>query len=77
MVESRSAALKQGKVVDVGRSRDTEHTLLSDPQTSGRLLVACMRAVVHEVLRVLRDEGSERAAVIGEMTCGEPGVQAR
>lgn len=42
--------------------------LLTDPQTSGGLLLACAPAAVGRVLATFRDEGFEHAAVIGEFT---------
>lgn len=45
--------------------------LLTDPQTSGGLLVSCAPAAVDEVLRVFRNEGFDAAAVIGRMEAGE------
>jgi len=44
--------------------------LLSDPQTSGGLLVSCDAAVVAEVLAVFRAQGFEAAAVIGVVKPG-------
>jgi selenide,water dikinase len=52
-----------------------QHTLLTDPQTSGGLLVSCDPSAVDEVLAVFRAGGFEAAAVIGEMAAGEPRVQ--
>jgi len=52
-----------------------QHTLLTDPQTSGGLLVSCDPASVDEVLALFRSHGFEHAAVIGEMAAGEPRVQ--
>jgi len=49
-------------------------TLLTDPQTSGGLLVCCAPASAHEVLRIFRREGFAKAAVIGEMRAGAPRV---
>ena len=48
--------------------------LLTDPQTSGGLLVACAPEAVDEVLACFRADGFDRAAVIGEMTDGAPRV---
>ncbi|WJF92035.1 selenide, water dikinase SelD [Paraburkholderia bonniea] len=45
-------------------------TLLTDPQTSGGLLVACAAETVPEVLAVFREEGFAAASVIGEMRAG-------
>ncbi|KVQ11309.1 selenide, water dikinase [Burkholderia ubonensis] len=44
--------------------------LLTDPQTSGGLLVACSPDAVDDVLACFRADGFDRAAVIGEMTDG-------
>jgi len=51
-----------------------QHSLLTDPQTSGGLLVSCAPEAVEEVLALFRREGFESAAVIGEMTAGEARV---
>jgi selenide, water dikinase len=48
--------------------------LLTDPQTSGGLLVSCAKESVGEVLACFREGGFGDAAVIGEMTEGEPRV---
>ena len=49
--------------------------LLTDPQTSGGLLVSCDPGAVDEVLALFRREGFADAAVIGEMTAGVTGVE--
>ncbi len=49
---------------------DASRALLTDPQTSGGLLIACAPDAVAEVLAVFRDEGFGQAAVIGEITSG-------
>src|ERR1700756_1557062 len=54
---------------------DGEKILLTDPQTSGGLLVACAPAAVDEVLGIFRAEGFGGAAVIGEVTEGPGRVQ--
>lgn len=53
---------------------DVERNLLSDPQTSGGLLVACDPAAVNDVLAIFNAEGFMQAAVIGEMNNGSPKV---
>ena len=53
---------------------DAERSLLTDPQTSGGLLVACAPEAVDRVLAIFRDEGFGRAAVIGEVAEGTPVV---
>lgn len=47
-----------------------QQALLTDPQTSGGLLVACDATAVNEVLTLFRSEGFADAAVIGEMVEG-------
>ncbi|MDB5855970.1 MAG: selD [Herminiimonas sp.] len=48
----------------------SQQMLLTDPQTSGGLLVSCDPSAVDEVLALFRREGFEHAAVIGEMVAG-------
>lgn len=45
--------------------------LLSDPQTSGGLLVSCAQEEAGQVLRIFREHGFSDAAVIGRMIKGE------
>ena len=47
-----------------------QHSLLTDPQTSGGLLVSCDEGSVEEVLAVFRSQGFGDAAVIGRMADG-------
>jgi len=46
---------------------DADHALLTDPQTSGGLLVSCAASAVSDVLAVFRRHGFEAAAEIGEV----------
>ena len=46
---------------------DSQRALLTDPQTSGGLLVACDAASVDEVLATFRHSGFAQAAVIGRI----------
>ncbi|MFO1323760.1 MAG: selenide, water dikinase SelD [Burkholderiales bacterium] len=55
---------------------DAERALLTDPQTSGGLLVACAPDAVADVLAVFRAEGFT-AAEIGAATAGAPRVAVR
>ncbi len=64
-----------GKDVVLDGVSETQRKLLTDPQTSGGLLVACAQEAVADVLRIFRDEGFERAAVIGRLAGGEPKVR--
>ena len=66
-----------GHLVDLGGLGDLERALLTDPQTSGGLLVSCDPHAVDEVLALFRADGFERAAVIGELCEGAPGVSVR
>jgi selenide,water dikinase len=56
------------------RLGDAERGVLTDPQTSGGLLVACAPGAVDAVLETFRREGFESAAVVGEITQGTPGI---
>jgi selenide,water dikinase len=49
--------------------------LLTDPQTSGGLLVSCAPSAVDEVLALFARDGFADAAVIGELVSGQPGVE--
>ncbi len=58
-----------GAEVD-GELGATTRALLTDPQTSGGLLVACSADAVDEVLRAFRAEGFDSASVIGHVVSG-------
>jgi selenide,water dikinase len=47
-----------------------DQALLTDPQTSGGLLVACAPEAVAEVLAIFRRHGFDAAAAVGEMRAG-------
>ncbi len=49
---------------------DEARTLLTDPQTSGGLLIACAPEAADEVLALLRAEGFGQAARIGRLEAG-------
>ena len=53
---------------------NTAKTLLTDPQTSGGLLVACAPDTVTEVLSLFLQQGFSQVSVIGEVAEGEPGI---
>ncbi|HET7549359.1 MAG TPA: selenide, water dikinase SelD [Usitatibacter sp.] len=53
---------------------EAEKAVLTDPQTSGGLLVACAPRACDAVLDIFRTEGFEHAAVIGEVAEGSPAV---
>ncbi|WP_395822876.1 selenide, water dikinase SelD [Collimonas sp.] len=52
-----------------------QRSLLTDPQTSGGLLVSCDPGTAEQVLELFRREGFADAAVIGEMTLSGNVVQ--
>jgi selenide,water dikinase len=53
---------------------DWQQAILTDPQTSGGLLVACTPDAVDEVMGVFRRHGFGMAAVIGHLEAGPAGV---
>ncbi|CAH0262833.1 Selenide, water dikinase [Massilia sp. Bi118] len=65
-----------GMDVDLGANvSDTQRVLLTDPQTSGGLLVSCDPGSVAEVLALFAREGFGHAAVIGRMAAGDARVK--
>ena len=63
-----------GSLVDLTSYSAVEQALLTDPQTSGGLLVACAPEAVNEVLDSFHADGFHRAAVIGDIEAGTPGA---
>ena len=51
-----------------------QRNLLSDPQTSGGLLVACSPESAGRVVALFREAGFEQAAAIGEINAGSPRI---
>jgi selenide,water dikinase len=51
--------------------------MLTDPQTSGGLLVACAPGAVSAVLDIFAKDGFKHARVIGELAAGTPGIAVR
>jgi selenide,water dikinase len=74
---SRNWASYGQQVDPTADDADVERALLTDPQTSGGLLVACAPDAVDAVLAVFRTQGHDRAAVIGEVTQSAPRVVVR
>jgi selenide,water dikinase len=64
-----------GDVVLEASITSMQRALLTDPQTSGGLLVACEPAAVDEVLEVFRAEGFVEPAVIGRLEVGPAHVR--
>ncbi|MBC3871388.1 selenide, water dikinase SelD [Undibacterium oligocarboniphilum] len=54
-----------------------QQALLTDPQTSGGLLVSCAPSAVEQVLAIFREEGFHDATVIGEIVSGSPVVEVK
>jgi selenide,water dikinase len=54
-----------------------DQALLTDPQTSGGLLVSCAPSAVEEVLAVFRRHGFTQPAIIGEVLAGSTGLAVR
>ncbi len=64
-----------GKDVNLAVDLDAAaKTLLTDPQTSGGLLVSCAPDTVTEVLSLFLQQGFGHVSVIGEMAEGRPGI---
>jgi selenide, water dikinase len=71
MVTGASARNWAGYGVDVvvpASFAAEDQALLTDPQTSGGLLVACDRKALDEVLAIFRRHGFDDAAVVGEVS---------
>jgi selenide,water dikinase len=49
--------------------------LLTDPQTSGGLLVACNPERAESIRAMIEASGYPRASIIGRVTVGEPTVR--
>jgi len=64
-----------GDVALDARLGERERALLTDPQTSGGLLVACAPDAVDDVIAIFRREGFADAAPIGRFVCGAPCVR--
>ena len=58
-------------------NHEIERALLTDPQTSGGLLVACAPDAVDAVLSVFRNEGFADAAAVGSITAGPAQIVVR
>jgi selenide, water dikinase len=63
-----------GSLIDLGRGGDEDKHVLTDPQTSGGLLVTCRPDATDDVLAIFRSEGFDRAAVVGEISAGAPSI---
>mgnify|MGYP003584512813 FL=1 len=59
------------EVVLPDNTPEWQQKLLTDPQTSGGLLVSCAPDAVEQVLSTFRAQGFAEAAVVGEMVAGD------
>lgn len=57
-----------------GHITDAQRALLTDPQTSGGLLVSCTPETADQVLEIFRSHGFAHAAIVGRMEAGTPEV---
>jgi selenide,water dikinase len=57
-----------------GNAPDWQRKLISDPQTSGGLLVSCAPAAEKSVLREFEKRGFQETRVIGRLKAGTPGI---
>jgi selenide,water dikinase len=62
-----------GADVDIAGD-DWRQKIVTDPQTSGGLLVACAPDAADEVLAAFRADGFDQAAVIGRLAAGAPRI---
>jgi selenide,water dikinase len=70
----RNWASYQREVTLPALMHDWQKKLLTDPQTSGGLLVACEPAAAPAVLAIFRQQGFKHAAEIGRLVAGAPSV---
>jgi selenide,water dikinase len=64
-----------GSEVELRDAAPWQQILLTDPQTSGGLLVACAAEVAKDVLALFHVEGYTAAAEVGRLRAWEPGVR--
>ncbi len=53
-------------------TQEWQQRLVTDPQTSGGLLIACAREAVPRVLEAIREEQGSEGRVVGRMISGKP-----
>ncbi len=58
-----------------GAFPDWQQNLLTDPQTSGGLLVCCAPEATPHVIEVFRRGGFESASLIGRLVAGDPQIE--
>jgi selenide,water dikinase len=62
-----------GSEVELRNAAPWQQVLLTDPQTSGGLLVACAAEAAKDVLSLFHAEGYTAAADVGRLRAWEPG----
>jgi selenide,water dikinase len=65
-----------GNEVD-GALTEWQRKLISDPQTSGGLLVACAPEAEKSVLQIFQKQGFAEARAIGRLVAGAPRLTVR
>jgi selenide,water dikinase len=70
----RNWASYQGDVALPPAWPEWHRKILTDPQTSGGLLIACDAATAPAVLEILQREGFQQASEIGRLVAGTPRV---
>jgi len=76
MVTGASARNWEGYGMDIGLPAgfaEVDKALLTDPQTSGGLLVSCSSEAVSDVLALFKRHGFDAAAVVGKITASDAG----
>ncbi|HTY99982.1 MAG TPA: selenide, water dikinase SelD [Rhodocyclaceae bacterium] len=66
-----------GADVALAGGEEWRQKMITDPQTSGGLLVACEAGAAEAVLAAFRAEGFDAAAVIGRMTAGGAAIAVK
>jgi selenide,water dikinase len=74
---ARNWASYGADVVQQAASDTVQRALLTDPQTSGGLLVACAPECADQVLAIFAQEGFDRAAIVGTLKNGTPGINVK
>ncbi len=69
--------MSYGADVTLAADNAVARKLLTDPQTSGGLLVACAPQAADAVLRIFQNEGFKQAAVIGRLEAGASRVHVK
>ena len=71
----RNWASYGGSVALAAGLADWQRHLLTDPQTSGGLLVACAPERADDLLKMIVDEGYPAARIVGRVVAGPPAVR--